>query len=187
MHAFASQAQWLAWLREHHGRTDGLWLKLAKKGTGIPTVSYEQAREGAITYGWIDGLINKYDEQWYLLRFTPRRPRSKWSKINREIAERLIASKRMRKAGRAEVEAARADGRWDAAYDPPSTMKPHRELVAALEASPTAKAAFAGASRTNRHAIMVQVQDAKRDATRAKRIARIVDMLERGEVPYPKR
>lgn len=184
---FATMAAWIAWMRQNHASAAGVWVKLAKKTTGIPSITYEQAREGAIMYGWIDGLKNSLDERWYLIRITPRRPRSKWSKINREIAEDLIARKKMRKAGLAEVEAARADGRWEAAYEPPSKIQPHPELRAALDASPRAGAFFETISRTNRYAILYHVHDAKRAQTRARRIAQYVEMLERGEVPYPDR
>ncbi len=187
LHAFETKAAWIAWLREHHTDEDGVWIKFAKKGSGIASITYAQAREGAIMYGWIDGLKNGFDETWYLLRFTPRRARSKWSLINREIAEDLIARKKMRKAGRAEVDAAKADGRWEAAYASPSKIQPHPELLAALGASPKAAAFFETISKANRYAILYQVHDAKRDATRARRIAKFIAMLEREEVPHPGR
>lgn len=180
---FDSKASWRAWLERNHDKVTGLWLKLAKKGTGVPTVTYEEAREVALAFGWVDGLINRGDETFYLLRFTPRRPRSKWSKINRAIVENLIASGAMEKAGLAEVEKARADGRWDAAYDPPSTIEPHPDLLRALRASRVAEEAFAVLTRSKRFAIITRVNDLKREETRRRRIAEIVEALARGEVP----
>lgn len=180
---FRTMAAWIAWIREHHGDTDGMWIKFAKKDSGIDSITYEQAREGAIMYGWIDGLKNSLDSKWYLIRFTPRRARSKWSKINREIAEELIARKKMRKAGLAEVDRAKADGRWEAAYDPPSTIQPHPDLTTALAASPEAAAFFESLSKSNRFTILYQVLDAKRAETRARRIKKFIAMLERGETP----
>lgn len=182
---FASKAAWARWLRSNHAKSEGLWIAFAKKGTGIASVVYEEAREVALAHGWIDGLKNARDETWYLLRFTPRRSRSKWSKINCEIAEQLIAAGQMKPAGLAQVEAAKADGRWDAAYDPPSRIQPHPELAKALERSPKAKAFFATISRANRHAILYRVHDVKREATRKRKIEEFVAMLERGEVLYP--
>lgn len=184
---FASKAAWGRWLRSNHAKSEGLWIALAKKGAGVATVSYEEARDVALAWGWIDGLVNARDERWYLLRFTPRRARSKWSKINREIAEQLIAAGEMKPPGLAQVEAAKADGRWDAAYDPPSRVQVHPDFEAALERSPKAKAFFATISKANRFAFLNQVHDAKREETRKRRIEKFVAMLERGEVPYPDR
>lgn len=138
-------------------------------------------------HGWIDGLKNARDETWYLLRFTPRTRRSKWSKINREIVEQLMAAGAMHPAGLAQVDAARADGRWDDAYDPPSRIEPHPDFVKALEGSPRARRFFATVSGANRYAVLYRVHDAKRESTRARRIAELVAMLERGEVLYPDR
>ncbi len=184
---FATKAAWIAWIRDHHADTDGIWIKFAKKDTGIASITYEQAREGAIMYGWIDGLKNAFDAQWYLIRITPRRARSRWSKINRDIAKELIARGKMRKAGHAEIERAKADGRWDAAYDPPSKIQPHPELTKALAASPKAKAFFKTISKANRYAILYPLHDAKRAETRTRRIKKFIAMLERGEVPHPDR
>ena len=184
---FASKAAWARWLRSNHAKSEGLWIAFAKKGTGIASVVYEEAREVALAHGWIDGLKNARDETWYLLRFTPRQSRSKWSKINCEIAEQLIAAGQMQPAGLAQVQAAKADGRWDAAYDPPSKIQPHPELAKALERSPKAKAFFATISRANRSSILYRVHDVKREATRKRKIEEFVAMLERGEVLYPDR
>lgn len=184
---FATKAAWARWLRSNHAKSDGLWIAFAKKGSGVASLTYEEAREVALAHGWIDGLKNARDETWYLLRFTPRRARSKWSKINREIAEQLIAAGAMKPAGLAQVEAAKADGRWDAAYDPPSTVQVHPELEAALARSAKARRALATISSANRFAILHQVHDAKRPDTRKRRIEKFVAMLERGEVPHPDR
>lgn len=184
---FASKAAWARWMRSNHAKADGLWIAFAKKDSGVPSVTYEEAREVAIAHGWIDGLKNARDETWYLLRFTPRRARSKWSKINREIAEQLIAAGAMKPAGLTQVEAAKADGRWDAAYDPPSKIVPHPDFAAALDRSPKAKAFFATVTSANRFSFLHQVHDAKRDDTRKRRIEKFIAMLERGEVPHPNR
>ena len=182
---FASQAKFRTWLRKNHARQDGFWLKFAKKNTGIKTVSYEEAREEAIAWGWIDGLINGYDETYYLLRFTPRRPRSKWSQINRSIAEALIARGAMQPAGMAEVEAARADGRWERAYPSASKMKVHPDLAKALKADADARAAFDALDGANRYAVLYRVWDAATEVTRTRRIKDLVAMLTRGETIHP--
>ncbi len=179
--AFASAAELEAWLDEHHETAPGLWLKLAKKGSGIPTVTYAEAVDLALCVGWIDGQSKGIDETWFRQRLTPRRPRSVWSKVNREKVARLEADGRMRPAGRREVERAKADGRWDAAYDPPSTATVPDDLRAALDASPTAAAAWDALNAANRYAMLNRVQTAKRAETRARRIAQFVGMLERGE------
>lgn len=183
--AFATKAAMARWMRTNHAKLDGIWIELAKKGSGVASPSYEEAREVAILYGWIDGLKHANDERTYRLRFTPRRARSRWSKINREIAEALIDAGQMQPAGLAQVEAAKADGRWAAAYDPPSKMVPHPAFMEALAKSPKAKAFFATISAASRFAISFRVHDAKREETRARRIAQFVAMLERGEVPHP--
>ncbi len=187
MLAFASKAAWARWLRSNHAKSQGLWVAFAKKGSGVASVTYEEAREVALVHGWIDGLKNARDETWYLLRFTPRTRRSKWSKINREIVEQLMAAGAMHPAGLAQVDAARADGRWDDAYDPPSRIEPHPDFVKALEGSPRARRFFATVSGANRYAVLYRVHDAKRESTRARKIAELVAMLERGEVLYPDR
>jgi uncharacterized protein YdeI (YjbR/CyaY-like superfamily) len=178
---FESADAWEAWLEAEHARPDGVWLKIAKKDSGIPTVSYEDAVAVALCFGWIDGQMRRFDERFYVQRFTPRRRASRWSKINRDKAEALIAAGRMRPAGLAQVEAAKADGRWDAAYDGARTIAVPDDLQAALDANPKAAAFFATLKGSNRYAILYRVGDAKRPETRAKRIAHFVDMLERGE------
>ena len=170
-----------AWLDENHASVDGIWLKFAKKGSGIRSLVYAEALDVALAYGWIDGQAKPIDEHWYMQRFTPRRKRSKWSKRNRDKAEALIASGAMKPAGMAEVERAQADGRWDAAYDSPRTATVPDDLQRALDASPAAREFFATLSSANRYAILYRVQDAKRPETRARRIEQYVAMLERGE------
>jgi len=172
-----NQAAWGEWLERNHAEAEGAWLKLAKKGTGVTTVIYLEAVEEALCYGWIDGQVARHDETYYVQRFTPRRRRSKWSRINREKAERLIAEGRMKPAGLTHIEAARADGRWDAAYDSPSTASVPDDLQKALDQNPKAMAFFETLTGNNRYSILHRVQDAKRPETRAKRIAQFVAML----------
>ncbi|MCA9577396.1 MAG: YdeI/OmpD-associated family protein [Sandaracinaceae bacterium] len=187
MRAFATVRDWRAWLSRHHEAGETLWVKFAKKGSGLPSITYEEARDHAIAFGWIDGLKHGLDEQYYTIRFTPRRARSKWSQINRDVVEKLIAAGEMAPAGLAQVEAAKRDGRWDAAYAGPAKMEVHPDLARALEANRAAREFFATVSSANRFAILYRVQDAKRPETRARRIAQFVDMLARGEVPHPDR
>jgi len=179
--AFASQAEFEAWLEEHHATQPGLWIRIAKKGSGIPTVTAAEAVETCLCFGWIDGQRRPRDEATFLQRYTPRRSRSKWSKINREKAESLAAEGRMRPAGLAEVERAKGDGRWEAAYDSASRIEVPEDLQRALDAEPRAKAEFAELDGQNRYAILYRIHDAKRPETRARRIAQFVDMLARGE------
>ncbi|MBB5872479.1 uncharacterized protein YdeI (YjbR/CyaY-like superfamily) [Allocatelliglobosispora scoriae] len=178
--AFASRAEFASWLDEQHGTSDGVWLKLAKKESGIPSVTYAEALEVSLCYGWIDGHKRAVDEQFWVQRFTPRRARSKWSRINRDKAVELIASGAMRPAGLREVEAAKADGRWEAAYESQANATVPDDLRAALDAVPAAAAFFATLKAANRYAILYRVQDAKRPETRAKRIADYVAMCAEG-------
>jgi uncharacterized protein YdeI (YjbR/CyaY-like superfamily) len=182
---FASRDAWGAWLEGQHATSDGLWLKLAKKYSGLETVTYDQAVEIALCYGWIDGQVRSLDEDYYLQRFTPRRPRSKWSKINRQKATKLIERGEMKPAGLREVERAKAEGRWDAAYDAPSTATVPEDLKRALGKNEIAREYFATLDRRNRYTILYQIQDAKRPETRARRIAKYVAMLAEREKPYP--
>ena len=183
---FATPEEWEAWLRAHHQTvTAGVWIKFARKGSGIPTVTYRDALQVALRFGWIDGQARSHDESWYLQRFTPRRARSIWSKRNRDFATALIEAGEMEPAGLREVERAKADGRWDAAYDAPSTATVPDDLQAALDANPAAAEFFAGLDRQNRYAILHRVQTAKRPETRARRIETFVAMLEAGEKIYP--
>ena len=183
---FATPEEWEAWLRAHHQTvTAGVWIKFARKGSGIPTVTYRDALQVALRFGWIDGQARSHDESWYLQRFTPRRARSIWSKRNRDFATALIEAGEMEPAGLREVERAKADGRWDAAYDAPSTSTVPDDLQAALDANPAATEFFAGLDRQNRYAILHRVQTAKRPETRARRIEKFVAMLAAGEKIHP--
>ena len=178
---FDTPAKLEAWIDEHGEDSDGIWLKFAKKDSGIESVVYAEAVEIALSYGWIDGQAKRHDDHHYLQRFTPRRPRSKWSRINREKAERLIAESRMRPAGLREVERAKEDGRWDEAYDSPSTATVPEDFRAALDAEPAAAEFFASLGSTRRYSFLYRIADAKRPETRAKRIAEYVELLARGE------
>ena len=183
--AFASQAEWEAWLDAEHASADGVWLRFAKKGSGVETVVYAEALDVALCYGWIDSQVARLDERFYLQKFTPRRARSKWSQINREKIEELTKQGRMKPAGLEQVALAKADGRWDAAYDPPSRIGVPDDLRAALDANPAAAEAFAGLNSQNRYAVLFRMHDAKRPETRARRIETFVAMLARGERPHP--
>jgi uncharacterized protein YdeI (YjbR/CyaY-like superfamily) len=182
--AFASDAEWEAWLQAHHADSDGVAVKIAKKGSGIASVAYPEVLDIALCFGWIDGRRNALDDHFFLQRFSPRRARSRWSKINREKAEALIAAGRMRPAGLAEVERAKADGRWDAAYEGQRSMSVPDDLQRELDARPQAAAFFATLSSQNRYAILYRLHDAKRPETRARRLAKFVAMLEAGETIY---
>jgi uncharacterized protein YdeI (YjbR/CyaY-like superfamily) len=182
---FPSAGAWKAWLEENHDSSDGLWIKFAKKASGIESVSYAEALDVALCYGWIDGQARRFDDDYYLQRFTPRRPRSKWSKINREKVARLIEAGRMKPAGLREIERAKADGRWDAAYDSPSTATVPEDLRREFDENPKAAEFFATLNSTNRYAILYQIQDAKKPETRARRIKKFVTMLSKQEKPYP--
>jgi uncharacterized protein YdeI (YjbR/CyaY-like superfamily) len=175
--AFASPDDWAEWLTEHHDADEGVWLKLAKKGSGIASVTQAEAVEVALCFGWIDGQAKPVDDDYWLQRFTPRRARSRWSKINRDRATALIERGEMRPAGLREVERAKADGRWDAAYASPSTATVPDDLQAALDADDEARAFFATLDSANRYAILYRVQDAKKPETRARRIEKYVAML----------
>ena len=178
--SFPTQAAFEAWLAGQHRSAPGVWVKFAKKGAGAPSVTKAQAVESALAYGWIDGLLRPFDEHWWLTRFTPRRPRSKWSRINCETAERLIAEGRMQPAGLAEVEAAKADGRWEAAYPSHRQIQVPDDLQEALDANPRAAAFFAQLDRNNRYAILYRLHDARKPETRARRLEQFVAMLAEG-------
>lgn len=184
---FAAQAAWEEWLATQPPTARGLWLKLAKKGTGIATVSQVEAIESALCHGWIDGQLGKFDDIYWLIRFTPRGPQSKWSAINRDRAVKLIESGRMLPAGLREVERAQADGRWEAAYAPQSTATPPDDLAAALAAHPAAQTFFETLDRANRYAIIYRVNEAKKPETRVRRIAQYVAMLARSETIHPRK
>jgi uncharacterized protein YdeI (YjbR/CyaY-like superfamily) len=178
---FASQRAFESWLRKHRATSDGVWLLISKAGADESTVTYAQAVEAALCYGWIDGQKKSLDAQHWLQRFTPRRERSLWSKINRAKAEALIESGRMQPSGLAQVERAKADGRWDAAYDGVQSATVPDDLQAALDAQPKARKFFAKLDSANRYAVLWRVQTAKKPETRAKRIETLVSMLARGE------
>lgn len=179
--AFPTQAKFRAWLDKNHAKAPEIWVKLAKKGSGIKSVNYQEAVEVALCYGWIDGLARKLDEDFYGQRFTPRRAKSKWSKINRTKVEQLIKDGKMKPAGLAEIERAKADGRWDAAYDSPSTMDVPDDLRLELEKKPRARRFFETLNKSNRFAVLYQIHDAKRPETRARRIAKFVEMFNEGK------
>ncbi|MEO3749502.1 YdeI/OmpD-associated family protein [Streptomyces sp. B6B3] len=181
----ADQDAWAAWLEDHHADPSGAWLRIAKKDSGLTSVGYAEAVETALCFGWIDGQSRRLDDRYWLQRFTPRRPRSRWSRINRQKAEDLIERGLMRPAGLAEVERARADGRWEAAYDSPRTAEVPDDLRAALAANPRAEAFFATLNGRNRYAILHRVQEAKRPETRTRRIATFVTMLADHRTPHP--
>ena len=183
--AFPSADDWDAWLAENHAASDGLWIRIAKKASGIPTVAYPEVLEVAISHGWIDGQRRALDDTWFLQKFTPRRARSRWSKINREKAVALIEAGRMKPAGLLEVERAKADGRWDAAYESPRNISVPPDLQAELDADPRARKFFESLDSQNRYAILYRLQDAKRPETRARRLAQFVAMLKEGRKLHP--
>lgn len=178
---FAARGELEAWLEENHAGSAGLWLKIAKKGSGVVSVSYAEALELALCFGWIDSQKRGFDAEFFLQRFTPRRPRGKWSQINREKAEALIGSGAMRSAGLAEVEAAKADGRWDAAYAGQRAATVPADLRRELDANAAAREFFATLDSANRYAILYRLDEAKKPETRERRLRKFVAMLERGE------
>ncbi len=184
---FADSGAWESWLAEQHALSPGVWLKIAKKGSGAPGVSYPEALEVALCYGWIDGQKGTLDDEYWLQRFTPRRPGGRWSKINTDKAAELIETGRMQPAGMREVELAREDGRWDAAYAGQRTAGVPEDLERELANSDAAREFFATLSGANRYAILHRIGDAKRPETRAKRIAKYVAMLAAHETIYPQR
>ncbi len=184
----ADAAKWWAWLARHHDDPNGVWLVIAKKGTTKPTkLTYEQALEAAVAHGWIDGQVGRRDDATYRQRFTARRRRSRWSQRNVQLAERLTAEGRMHPAGQAQVDAARADGRWEAAYPGQAAAVVPPDLAAALDAVPAARARFDAATSQNRYSIVHRVEAAVRADTRARRIEGFVAMLARGETIHPER
>ena len=182
---FADAAAWESWLAQQDPSSPGVWLKIAKKGSGATGVSYPEALEVALCHGWIDGQKGALDDEYWLQRFTPRKPGSRWSKINTEKAAELIAAGRMRPAGMREVELAREDGRWDAAYAGQRSMAVPEDLERELAGNEAARAFFATLSGANRYAILYRIADAKRAETRARRIAKYVAMLAAHETIHP--
>jgi uncharacterized protein YdeI (YjbR/CyaY-like superfamily) len=182
---FASAVEWEAWLEANHAASAGVWIKMAKKDTGIECVRSPEVLESALCFGWIDGRREALDERYFLQRYTPRRARSRWSRINREKAQLLIEAGRMRPSGLAEVERAQADGRWAAAYAGQKSITVPDDLQRELDGRPQANAFFGGLNSQNRYAILYRLQDAKKPETRARRLAQFVAMLEAGETIYP--
>ncbi len=179
--SFRTAEGWAAWLAAHHAEGGAIWIRYAKRDSGITSVTYAEALDAAICYGWIDGQVLSLDERYYLQRFTPRRPRSRWSKVNVGKAEALIAAGRMRPAGLSEVEAAVADGRWAAAYSSPRTATVPEDLQAALDAQPARRDAFLKLKSQERYAILYRLESAKRPETRSRQIERVLAALASGE------
>jgi uncharacterized protein YdeI (YjbR/CyaY-like superfamily) len=182
---FESTDAWDAWLAAHHADSPGLWLMIAKKGAAGRTISYSEALDVALCHGWIDGQKGRHDDEYWLQRFTPRKPGSNWSKINTERAAALITSGRMRPAGLREVEQARADGRWEQAYESQSRVTVPEDLARALAANERAQAFFATLDSANRYAILYRIGTAKKPETRAKRIDTYVAMLSEHKKIHP--
>jgi uncharacterized protein YdeI (YjbR/CyaY-like superfamily) len=183
--AFADRQAWAAWLARHHASSPGVLIKVARVGSGLKTVSLPEALDEALCYGWIDGTRRSLDETHYLQKYSPRTPRSSWSKINREKVLALIAAGRMQPAGLLQIERAQADGRWDAAYDAPSKATVPDDFAAAMAAVPGTRAAFGAQSSQNRYAMLFRLMKIKRAETRAAKIELFVQMLARGEQLHP--
>src|SRR5216683_2692520 len=175
--SFATWQDWEAWLNEHHADTKGVWLKIAKKGTGISSVSYAEALDSALCFGWIDGQKASFDEQYWLQKFTPRSPKSIWSKVNCGKATVLMAEGRMQPAGMQQVELAKADGRWEAAYKSQSKITVPADFQSALDKNQQARDFFTTLNSVNRYAILFRIQTAKKPETRSARIQKFIEML----------
>lgn len=182
---FLDQSEWENWLTQNGGTSSGLWLRLAKKGAGQSTLTYEQALESALCHGWIDGQKQTESEEYWLQRFTRRSAKSIWSRLNKDRAEALVAAGRMHPSGMREVDKAKADGRWEAAYTSASHSVVPDDLQAALDANPEASAFFATLNGRNRYAILFRIQNAKKPATRTRKIEEFIGMLNRGETIHP--
>jgi len=183
--AFATAWAWDTWLARQPRTSAGVWLKLGKKDSGVRSVTKPEAIDAALCHGWIDGQLQKFDDRFWLIRFTPRLRKSKWSKINQARAQELIAAGRMKPAGHQEIESAKADGRWECAYAPQSKAVVPADLQAALDDSPKASRFFSTLSSANRYAILYRIHDAKKPETRATRIEKYIQMLARGETIHP--
>lgn len=181
---FPSQAKFRAWLDKNHAKEPGLWLKIAKKSSGLRSITYDEAVEVALCYGWIDGVMHRVDDDYFEQRFTPRRSRSRWSQINRDKAEALIATGEMQPAGLAEIERAKSDGRWAAAYGSSSPIEVPADLKRELKKKATARDNFEKLTKSQRYFLLSHIEEAKKPETRARRIAKYVGMLEAGEKPY---
>ncbi|MFL9863581.1 YdeI/OmpD-associated family protein [Paraburkholderia fungorum] len=182
---FLDQNEWESWLTQNGGTSTGIWLRLAKKGAGQPTLTYEQALESALCHGWIDGQKQTESAEYWLQRFTRRSAKSIWSRLNTDRAEALIAAGRMLPSGMREIEKAKEDGRWEAAYTSASNSVVPDDLQAALDANLKASAFFATLNSRNRYAILFRIQNAKKPATRVRKIEEFISMLNRGETIYP--
>jgi uncharacterized protein YdeI (YjbR/CyaY-like superfamily) len=178
---FASAADWRAWLEEHHATSPGLWIRIYKKAAGVPSVDYAGALDEALCYGWIDSTKRSYDDASFLQRFSPRKARSAWSKVNRDHVARLEAEARIAPAGLAAIEEARRNGQWEAAYDGSRTMEVPPDFQAELDANPAARTFFEALDRANRYAFLYRIQTAKKPETRERRIGQFLEMLGRGE------
>jgi uncharacterized protein YdeI (YjbR/CyaY-like superfamily) len=181
---FASQAKLFAWYAKNHDTSPGIWLKVAKKDSGIPSVTIVEALDVALCYGWIDGQRMPFDDKYYLQKYTPRRPKSIWSKINVEKVERLIKSGEMKSAGLKAIEAAKADGRWAKAYDGQKNMTVPEDFQAALNKNKKAKAFFETLNRVNQFAILFRIHNVKKAETRTRKIKQFIEMLEKNEKIY---
>ena len=182
---FASAQDWELWLKEHHADTKGIWLKLAKKGTGIPSVTYAEALDSALCYGWIDGQKASFDEQYWLQKFTPRGSKSGWSKVNCEKVAALMAGGRMQPAGLRQVELAKADGRWDLAYDSQSKITVPEDFQNELNKNQEAQEFFKTLNSVNRYAVLHRIQIAKKPETRSALIQKYIEMLANHQKLYP--
>lgn len=185
--SFPDRMTWEAWLADHGADLPGVWLKFAKKSSNAITIAKPEAIEVALCFGWIDGQIDRFDDAFWLVRFTPRRPNSKWSQINRDTAIRLIAEGRMTPAGHAEVEKAKCDGRWDVAYAPQSKAEIPDDFQAALDLNPKARAFFSTLKGANRYAILYRIHNAKTEKTRSARIEKFASMLAQGQTIHPQK
>ncbi len=181
---FPDRTAWSTWLTEQHESSPGVWLKIAKKASGIPTVTHPEALEEALCYGWIDGQRLPHDESFFLQRFTPRTKRSKWSQVNRDKVTDLIEQGRMKPAGLAQIEAAKQDGRWEAAYAPQSSQAIPEDFQRALDQNPKANEFFKTLRGARRYSFLYRIQDAKRPETRARRIEQFVQMLANGQTHH---
>jgi uncharacterized protein YdeI (YjbR/CyaY-like superfamily) len=178
---FENKKKWQTWLAKEHAKSTGVWLKIRKKDSGIPSITYEEALDVALCYGWIDGQKKGFDDKYWLQKFTPRGPKSIWSKINTEKAEQLIASGQMKPGGLKAIESAKRDGRWESAYASQKNIAVPEDFQVALAKHKKALAFFASLNSANRYAILFRIHNAKKPETRAKRIQQFVEMLERGE------
>ncbi len=183
--SFRTPKAWLAWLDKNHAKVTGVWLKIAKRASTVKSLSYDEALEAALCYGWIDGQKKGYDEGSWLQRFGPRGPRSIWSKVNREKAQALIASGRMKPAGLQAVQRAKENGQWDAAYDGQRSIQVPDDLQQQLDQRPAARKFFEELNSINRYSILHRLRTAKKPETRAKRLQQFVEMLEKGQKIHP--